>query len=112
MVGIRAKLSYPIYAFIVTFSSYMSYFNICMCLGGDSLEVSSQSICNNSICFVIIKKGKIVGPKAISPGFDDNKPYVVMMVTSLFNKVLGKTICCITAPSQDSHIWKPRIFRS
>ena len=78
MVGIRAKLSYPIYAFIVAFSSFMSYFNICMCLGGASLEVSSQNIYNNSICFVIIKKGEIVGPKAISPSFDDNKPYVIM----------------------------------
>ena len=77
MVGIRAKLSYPIYAFIVAFSSFMSYFNICM-FRGASLEVSPQSICNNSICFVIIKKGEIVGPEAISPSFDDNKPYVVM----------------------------------
>ena len=49
-----------------------------MCLGGASIEVSAQNICNNSICFAIIKKGEIVGPKAISPSFDDNKPYVVM----------------------------------
>jgi len=57
-----------------------------MCLGGASLEVSSQIICNNSICFVIIKKGEIVGPKAISSNFDDNKPYIVMLLTILFNK--------------------------
>jgi len=58
-----------------------------MCLGRASLEVSSQIICDKSMCFVIIKKGKIVGPKAISPSFDDNKTYVVMFLTILFNKV-------------------------
>jgi len=26
----------------------------------------------------MIKKGEIVGPKTISPSFDDNKSYVVM----------------------------------
>jgi len=35
-----------------------------------------------------------------------------MLLTSLFTKVSGKTICCISTPSQDSHIWKRRIFRS
>ena len=59
----------------------MSYFDICMCLGGASLEVSSQIICDNSMCFIIIKKGKIIGLKAISPSFDDNKTYVVMFLT-------------------------------
>ena len=49
-----------------------------MRLGGASLEIFSQNICNNSIYFVIIKKGEIVGPKAFSPSFDDNKPYVVI----------------------------------
>jgi len=42
-------------------------FDICMCWGGASLEVSTQNNCDNYICFVIIKKGEIVGPKAISP---------------------------------------------
>ena len=65
--------------------TYMSYFDICMCLGGASLEVSSQIIYDNSICFIIIKNGEIVGPKAISPSFNDNKPYVVLL-TILFNK--------------------------
>jgi len=60
-----------------------------MCLGGASFEVSSQIICDNSMCFVIIKKGEIVGPKVISPSFDDNKTYVVMILTNLFNKVSG-----------------------
>jgi len=60
-----------------------------MCLAGASLEVSSQIIYDYSMCFVIIKKGKIVGPKAISPSFDDNKTYVVMFLTISFNKVLG-----------------------
>ena len=60
------------YAFIDA-STYMSHFDICMCLGGDSLEVSSQIIGDNSMCFVIVKKGEIVGPKVISPSFDDNK---------------------------------------
>ena len=69
--------------------SYMSHFDICMCLGGASLEVSSQNICDNSMCFVIIKKGEIVGPKAISPSFDDNKTYVVMFLTILFKNFLG-----------------------
>jgi len=50
----------------------MSHFDICMCLGRALLKVSSQIICDNSMCFVIIKKGEIVGPKAISPSFDDN----------------------------------------
>ena len=30
-----------------------------------------------------------VGPKAMSPSFDDNKTYVVMVLTILFNKVSG-----------------------
>jgi len=30
-----------------------------------------------------------VGPKAISPSFDDNKTYVVIILTNLFNKVSG-----------------------
>ena len=58
-----------------------------MCLGGDSLEVSSQIICDNSICHH--QKGEIVGPKAIRPSFDDNKTYVVMFLTISFNKVSG-----------------------
>ena len=41
-------------------------FVICTCLGGASLEVSFLFICNNSICFVIIKMGNIVGPKAFA----------------------------------------------
>ena len=49
-----------------------------MYLGGASLEVSSQIICDNSMCFFIIKKEEIIGPKAIFPSFDDNKTYVVM----------------------------------
>ena len=60
-----------------------------MCLGGASLEVSFQIICDNSMCFVIIKKVEIVGPKAISPSFDGNKIYVVMFLTILFYQVLG-----------------------
>ena len=56
---------------------------------GASLEVASQIICDNSMCFVIIKKGEIVGPKAISPSFDNNKTYEVMILTILFNKVSG-----------------------
>ena len=60
-----------------------------MCLGGASLEVPSQIICDNSICFVIIKKGEIVGPKTIIPSFDDNKTYVVMFLTISFDKVSG-----------------------
>jgi len=56
---------------------------------GASIEVSFQIICDNSMCFVIIKEGEIVGPKAISPNFDDNKTYVVMFLTILFNKVSG-----------------------
>ena len=55
---------------------------------GDSLEVSSQIIFDNSMYFVIIKK-EIAGPKAISPSFDDNKTYVVMFLTILFSKVSG-----------------------
>ena len=39
--------------------------------------------------FVIIKKGEITGPEAGSPSFDDNKTYVVVFLTILFNKVLG-----------------------
>ena len=58
-------------------------------LRGASLEVFSQIICDNSMCFVIIKKGEIVGPKAISASFDDNKTYVVIFLTILFNKVSG-----------------------
>ena len=57
--------------------------------GGASLEVSSQIICDNSMCFVIIKKGEIVSPKAINPSFDDNKTYVVMFLTILSDKVSG-----------------------
>jgi len=53
---------------------------------GASLEVSFLFICNNSMCFVIIKKGEIVGPKAICPSFDDNKTYVAMFLIILFNK--------------------------
>jgi len=60
-----------------------------MRLGGASLEVSSQSIGDNSMCFVIIKKVEIVGPKAISPSFDDSKTYVVMLLIILFNKISG-----------------------
>ena len=60
-----------------------------MCLGGVSHEVPSQIIWDNFMCFVIIKKGKIVGPKAISPSFDDNKIYVVMFLIVSFNKVSG-----------------------
>ena len=66
---------------------YMSHFDICMCLEGALLEVSSQLICDNSMCFVIIKKRENFGPKAISPSFDDSKTYVVMFLTILFNKV-------------------------
>ena len=55
-----------------------SIFVICMYLGGASLEVAFLFIYNNSICFVIIKKGEIVGSKAIYPSFDDNKAYEVM----------------------------------
>ena len=69
--------------------TYMSHFDKCMCLGGASLEVFSQIICDNSMCFVIIKKREIVDPKAISSSFDDNKTYVVMFLTILFNKVSG-----------------------
>ena len=69
--------------------TYMSNFDICMYLGGASLEISFQIICDNSICFVIIKNGEITGPKAISPSFDDNKAYIVMFLTILFNKVLS-----------------------
>ena len=36
---------------------------------GSFAWVSSQFICDNSMCFVIIKKGEIVGPKAISPSY-------------------------------------------
>ena len=39
--------------------------------------------------FVINKNGEIIGPKAISPSFDDNKTYIVMFLTILFNKVSG-----------------------
>ena len=60
-----------------------------MCLGGASLEVSSQIICGNFMCFVIIKKREIVSPNATNPSFDDNKTYVVMLLTILFNKVSG-----------------------
>ena len=56
---------------------------------GASLEVLSQIICDNSMCFAIIKKGEIVGPKGISPSFDDNKIYVVIFLRILFNEVLG-----------------------
>jgi len=73
-------LTYSIHMLLLMHLPIMSHFDICMCLGGASLEVSSQIICNNSICFVIIKNGEIVGPKAISPSFDDNKPYVVMLL--------------------------------
>ena len=69
--------------------TYMSHFDICMCLGGASLEVSSQIICDKSMRFVIIKNGEIVGPKAISPSFDDNKTYVSMFLIILFNKISG-----------------------
>ena len=34
-------------------------------------------------------KAENVGPKAISPSFDDNKTHVVMILTNLFNKVSG-----------------------
>jgi len=60
-----------------------------MCLVGASLEVSSQIICDNSMCFIIIKKGEIVSPKGISSIFDDNQTYVVMFLTILFSKVSG-----------------------
>jgi len=56
---------------------------------GTSLKVSSQIICDNSMCFVIIKKREIVGPKAISLSFDDNKTYAVMFLTISFNQVSG-----------------------
>jgi len=69
--------------------TYTSHFNICTCLRGALLEVSSQIICDNTMCFVIIRHGEIVGPKAISPSFDDNKIYVVMFLIILFNKVSG-----------------------
>ena len=69
--------------------TYMTHFDICMCLGVALLEVSSQIICDNFMCFVIIKKGEIISPKAIKPSFDDNKTYVVMFLTILFNKVSG-----------------------
>jgi len=65
----------------------MSHFDICMYLGGTSLEVSSQIICDKSMCFCDHQKGEIVGPKAISPSFDDNKTYIVMFLTILFNKI-------------------------
>jgi len=74
---------------LLLYLAIMSHFDICVCLGGASLEVSSQIICNNSICFVIIKKGEIIGPKAISPIFDDNKTHVVMFLAILSNKVSG-----------------------
>jgi len=51
--------------------AYISHFDVCICLRGASVEVSSQIICDNSMCFVIIKKGEIVGPKAISPSCDE-----------------------------------------
>ena len=73
-------------AYFITSYSYALYvafrFNdicvICMCLGGASLEASFLFICNNFMCFVIIKKGELVGPKSICPSFDDNKTYEVM----------------------------------
>jgi len=49
-----------------------------MCLGGASLNDSFLFIYNNSICFVIIKKGEIIGQKAICPSFDDKKTYEVI----------------------------------
>jgi len=52
--------------------SYTSHFDICMCLGGTSLEVSSQIICDNSMCFIIIKKEEIVVPKAHRSSLDDD----------------------------------------
>ena len=41
------------------------------------------------MCFVIVKKEEIVGPKALSPSFDNDKIYVVIFLTILFNKVFG-----------------------
>jgi len=37
----------------------------------------------------VLKRVKSVGPKVISPSFDDNKIYVVMFLTILFGKVSG-----------------------
>ena len=58
--------------FYCAFSYFMSYSYICMCLEGVSLKVSSQNIYNNSISFVIIKKGGIVSLKALHLSFDDD----------------------------------------
>ena len=95
-------MTYLIHMLLFLHLAIMSHFDICMCLGGASLEVSSQIISDNSICFVIIKKGEIIDLKAISPSFDDNKIYVVLFLTISFSKISG-SFCCISAPSQDSH---------
>ena len=68
----KAWLIYLIHMPLLMHLTYMSHFDICMCLGGTLLEVSSQIICDNSMCFVIIKKGEFVGPKAFHPSFDDD----------------------------------------
>ena len=72
--------------FFIKFESRVTSSNAKSC-DGASLEVSSQIISDNSMCFVIIKKGEIVGPKAINSSFDDNKTYVVMFLTISFNQV-------------------------
>jgi len=64
-------------------------FIICMCLGGALLQDSFLFVCNNSMCFVIIEKGEIVGPKAICPNFDDNKTCEVMFSNISFKQVSG-----------------------
>jgi len=46
--------------------TYMSHFDICMCLGGASLEVSSQIICDNSMCFVIIKRKRLLAQRSLA----------------------------------------------
>ena len=41
-------------------------------LGGASMKLIFNPCIYNFISFVIIKKGKIVGPKAFHPNFDDD----------------------------------------
>jgi len=57
-----------VYTFVMHLALYILFLYMHV-LRGASLEVFTQNICNNSIYFVIIKKGEIVGPKAISPKF-------------------------------------------
>jgi len=80
----RTYLIYLIHMLLFDASFLYVTFDICMCLRGASLEVSSQIICDNSMYFVTIKKGEIVGPKSICPSFDGNKIYVVMFHIILF----------------------------